>query len=385
VALLSITAAGVWVVAGDALPGGRVLAVHLLTLGALTTLILTFSEHFTRTLTRAPGDRHVAWPIVTTLSIVLLLVGLATRILPVLAVGSTATLLVVGAALWRLRRLRRRAVGARFVWVVRSYEQAHVLFLVAGVLGATLGLGLVTGPWFAAVRLAHLHANILGWAGLTLLATLVFFGPTMVRTRIEPGADADAARLLPAGALALGLAVLLLGASGLGGPWGVVSRVAAAGALAVVATTATAVLLPVLRAGLHAAPSAPRPAVLATCVWFIAVLWADVALVTAGAWSHLDALGLAALLGVLGQAVLATLTYLAPMLRGRSSTAREVIRTRLDTGATTRTFVANLGVLLAVVGATRAMPDLPLLGFGLVLVAAPALSGLVRALRPVAR
>ncbi|MFU8841532.1 MAG: hypothetical protein ACNA8R_12570 [Nitriliruptoraceae bacterium] len=385
VALLSAAAAGVWVVAGAALPGGRVLAVHLLTLGALTTLILTFSEHFTRTLTRAPGDRHVAWPIVTTVSIVLLLVGLATRALPVLAVGATATLAVVGGALWRLRRLRRRAVGARFLWVVRSYEQAHALFLVAGVLGAVLGLGLVTGPWFAAVRLAHLHANILGWGGLTLLATLVFFGPTMVRTRIEPGADADAARLLPAGALALGIAVLLLAASGLSGPWGVLSRVAAGGALAVVATTATAVLLPVLRAALRAAPSGPRPAVLGTCGWFIAVLWADVALVTAGAWSLLDALGLAALLGVLGQAVLATLTYLAPMLRGRRSTAREVLRARLDTGATTRTFVANLGVLLAVVGATRAVPDLPLLGVGLVLVAAPALSGLVSALRPIAR
>jgi hypothetical protein len=380
VALVSLLAAGVWVLAGAALPGGRVLAVHLLTLGALTTLIITFSEHFTRTLTRAPGDRQVAWPIITTLSILALLVGLATRFLPVLAIGATATLLVVAAAGFRLRRLRRRAIGARFLWVVRSYEHAHGLFLVAGVLGTALGLGLLTGPWFAAVRLAHLHANILGWGGLTLLATLVFFGPTMVRTRIEPGADRLAAGLLPATAIALTVAVVLLVATGLEGTWGIVARVTAAGALAVVATTATAVLLPVIRAVRGTAPSGPRPAVLGTCLWFMIVLWADVALVTAGAWRLLDALGIAVLLGVLGQAVLATLTYLAPMLLGRSTTTRAGIREGLDRGATTRTLIANLGVLLAAVGATRALPDLPLLGFGLSLAAAALAAGLTRAL-----
>ena len=382
VALVALAAAGVWVVAGPALPGGRVLAVHLLTLGALTTLIVTFSEHFTRTLTRAPGDRHVAWPIITTASIVLLLAGLATRFLPVLATGATATLLVVAAAGWRLRRLRRRAIGARFLWVVRSYEHAHGLFLVAGVLGTLLGLGLVSGPWYAAVRLAHLHANILGWGGLTLLATLVFFGPTMVRTRIQPGADAEAAPLLRATTVALLVAVALLLAVGLDGPWGVVARVSAAGALAVVATTATAVLLPVLRAGRGAGPTGPRPAVLGTCLWFVAVLWADVAVVTAGAWRLLDALGLAVLLGVLGQAVLATLTYLAPMLLGRGTTARETVRLRLERGATGRTVAVNLGVLLAVVGAAGVLPTLPLVGLGLGLAAAALLAGPMRLLTP---
>lgn len=382
VALVSLGAAALWVVAGTALPGGRVLAVHLFTLGALTTLIVTFSEHFTRTLTRAPGDRHIAWPIATTGSIVLLLAGLATRHLPVLALGATATLVVIGAAGWRLRRLRRRAIGARFLWVVRSYEQAHLLFLVAGGLGAVLGLGLVTGPWFVAVRLAHLHANVLGWAGLTLLATLVFFGPTMVRTRIEPGADAVAARLLPATTAALLVAVVLLLGSGLDGPAGLVARITAAGALAVVATTSTAVLLPVLRAAWRTGPSAPRPAVLGTCGWFIAVLWADVVVVLTGAWRLLDAVGIAVLLGVLGQAVLATLTYLSPMLLGRSTGAREAIRSRLDHGATSRTLLANLGVVLATAGATRLLPGLPLLGVGLSLVAGAALWGLARAALP---
>ncbi len=380
VALASLVAAGVWVAAGAALPGGRVMAVHLLTLGAVTTLILTFSEHFGRTLTRAPSDRHIAWPIVTTASIALLLAGLATGRLPLLAVGATATLAVVAAAAVRLRRLRRRAIGARFLWVVRTYEAAHGLFLVAGVLGAALGLGLVTGGWFTGLRLAHLHANILGWGGLTLLATLVFFGPTMVRTRIEPGADIDAARLLPAATIALTIAVGLLATVGLDSAWSILARVAAGGVLAVVATTGTAVLLPVIRAVGRAKPTGPRPAVLASCVWFVTLLWADVAVVTTGAWRLLDPLGAAVLLGVLAQAVAATLIYLAPMLLGRSTTAREAIRRRLEEGATRRTVALNLGVLLVVVGAAGVLPALPLVGVGLGVAAAALLAAALRLL-----
>ena len=66
-------------------------------------------------------------------------------------------------------------------------------FVHGAILGALLGTGVLTGRWYGAGRIAHLHVNILGWAGLTLLATLVFFGPTMVRTRIRQGADDDAA------------------------------------------------------------------------------------------------------------------------------------------------------------------------------------------------
>src|SRR5690625_1857514 len=178
-----------WLIFGDRLPGGRPFGVHLFTLGVLSNLILTFSEHFARTVTRSPGERSWWWPIATNIGIAGILVGLPQRWIPALGFGATTLTVVAVLAYLRLRRLRRRAVGARFAWIVRVYERAHGAFLHGAILGALLGIGVLGGGWFIAARTAHMHANVLGWGGLTLLATLVFFGPTMARTRIEAGAD----------------------------------------------------------------------------------------------------------------------------------------------------------------------------------------------------
>ncbi len=373
----------VWLVGGDALPGGRPFAVHLFTLGVLTNLVLTFSEHFTRTLTRTPGERAWWWPLVTNVAILAVLTGLVVRWLPLLAGGATLLIAVVLLAYRRLRRMRRAAVGARFGWIVRLYERAHGAFLHGAVLGAAMGIGLVSGSWFSATRIAHLHANLLGWGGLTLLATLVFFGPTMARTRIEPGAVVVAARSLKHGATALSAAVVLLFLAGVGGTWGAALHVVAAAALAIFATTATAVCLPIVRA-LRAAPAtAARPLVLGVCWWAIAVVWADVVIVTGQAWRWLDALGVAALTGVLAQAILATLVYLAPMLRGRTTVARDAIRARLDRGATGRAVALSAGALLSVLGATRLAGPLPLLGVGWTVLTATALTTALVAMWPV--
>lgn len=64
-----------WVAIGDRLSGGRWFAVHLFTLGVLTNLVLTFSEHFSRTVTRAQGERAAWWPAVTNAGIGAVLVG----------------------------------------------------------------------------------------------------------------------------------------------------------------------------------------------------------------------------------------------------------------------------------------------------------------------
>lgn len=354
----------VWLVAGAALPGGRWLAVHLFTLGVLTNVLLAFSEHFTRAMTRTPGQRARWWTWVANLGIVLVLIGLPSGWLPGLAIGATVLTTVVAAAGWRLRAMRRGAVGARFTWVVRLYERAHVAFVAAAVLGALLGLGLVAGPWYLGARLAHLHANVLGWAGIILLATLVFFGPTVARTRIEPGADERAARALRRGTAALLMAVLLLLLLGLPDGWGVAMRVAAGLALAGFALAATSVCRPVWRAVNKARVTASRPLLLGAIAWLVAVVWSDAAVVTSGAWRWLDAVGVAVLAGVLLPAILATVVYLAPMLRGRTTGERELVRLRLEVGARTRAVVTNLAVLAAVVGAARLGGDLPVAGLG---------------------
>lgn len=371
-----------WLLAGDRLPGGRWFAVHLFTLGVLTNLVLTFTEHFARTLTRAPGERAGWWPLVTNLGVALTLVGLPSGSLALLVPGATIVTTSVLTALLRLRAARLAALGARFVWIVRRYEAAHGFFIVGAVLGGLLGAGVVAGDWYLGARLAHLHANLLGWGGLTLLATLVFFGPTMATCRIEPGADAHAARALRAGVAGLAAAVLLLLLIGVDGVWGTGARLGAAGGLAVLAAGGSRVCLAVTRAVAGAKPGSPRPLLLALGGWLPLVLWADVLVVATGSWRWLDAIGAAALAGVLAQAVLATLLYLAPMLRGRSTLARDLIRGRLEVGARSRAAGWNLGVVLVTAGATR-LVEAPLVGIGLGLLLLVLTTSLAAGLWPV--
>lgn len=102
------------------IPATRWLPVHLFTLGVLTNLVLVFTEHFGRTLTRSPGVRTRWRPAVANVGIVLVLVGLPTEARWTVALGATVLTGVVLHSYVRLRRMRKDAVGARFGWVVRT-------------------------------------------------------------------------------------------------------------------------------------------------------------------------------------------------------------------------------------------------------------------------
>lgn len=141
----------VWLAAGDRLPGGRWLAVHLFTLGVLTILIWTFSQHFAASFT---ATRALAPQVMTTRVLSGLLVGSIVTMLfgrdfdahwP-LVLGSLGIMLIVGWNLLVLRKLRRHAQAPRFAWIVRQYEHAHIAFLVAASLGGALGAGWIPGP-----------------------------------------------------------------------------------------------------------------------------------------------------------------------------------------------------------------------------------------------
>ena len=344
----------VWVAVGRDWAPGRWIPVHLFTLGVLTNLVLVFSEHFGRTLTRTL-DEDTRWQMVAAnLGILVLLVGLPLGSTWLVAVGAAALTAVVFVSYWRLRRMRRQAVGARFGWIVRMYERAHGAFVHGAILGALMGTGVFAGRWYGAARIAHLHVNVLGWGGLTLLATLVFFGPTLTRTRIVKGADEQAARALRHGATGLTVAVLLLLATGVGGSAATVLRLLAAVAMAVFAWAATVSTVPVARAAHGARPSATRWPVIALSTWLPAVVWADVLVLATGQLRLLDALGLVALLGVLAQAMATVLTYLAPMLRSRSFAGRDLVLARLERWTRVRTLAFNVGVAaIALAAAVR--------------------------------
>ena len=354
VAAAYLVAALVWLAAGDVLPGGRWLAVHLFTLGILTNLIVALTHHFAQTLLHTPGGDASRWRLA-------LLNGGVLATLVAWPGGSTwllaaGSVLVVVAVAWLyvdLRRMRKASLTGRFAFIVRGYERACGAFFHGATLGVLLGIGVLGGAWYGAVRVAHLHVNILGWGGLTLLATVVFFGPTMLRTRMIPGTDVMAVRALRHGATSLSVATGALILTGFGGSVGVGFRLLAAAALAVYAVAATAVCISVLRAGRagHASPHAWM--IQAACVWFVAAVWVDVAVVASGHLRLLDALGAALIVGVLGQAILASLNYLAPMVWSGGQKRRAAARERLERAPLPRAAVFNVGALL-VVGATAA-------------------------------
>jgi hypothetical protein len=342
----------VWLGFGDGLPGGRWFAVHLFTVGILTNLVVALTAHFAQTVLHAPGEAvRPARFAVLNAGALLLLAGRAGVGTAAFALGGT---LLTGAVTWLyadLRRLRKQALTARFAYVVRTYERACGAFAHGATLGVLLGVGWLSGAWYGAARLAHLHVTVLGWGGLTLLATVLFFGPTVMRVRMHPGAEDAAVPALRRAATALTAAAFALLLTGLGGAWGTGLRLLAAVALAVYAFAATGICRHVLLAGAEAKPSVHAWMVRAACGWFITVAWADVVVVAFGRPRLLDGLGILLLVGVLGQAILAAAGHLAPMLVPGGPEARGAARARLDRAPRTRVLALNVGVVLVVVAA----------------------------------
>jgi hypothetical protein len=337
----------VWIVSGTELPGGRWLAVHFFTLGVLTNLILALSDHFARTLTRQPGDAPSAQLVVVNAGAIAVFAGVADGRPWWVATGATVISATVIASYLRLRRLRKTALAPRFGWIVRMYERAHGAFLHGALLGALVGTGVLGGRWVGAVRTAHLHVNVLGWAGVTLLATIVFFGPTIARTRIREGADVRGARALRVGVSGLGVGVLSLVGTGFGGGPGVVARGLAALGLALFAWSVTVVSVPVISAG--TASNAPeRWSVLSVAAWFVFASWSDVLVVATGAWRFLEPVGAAMLLGVLAQAITVSLGFIAPRLLHLDPATAYA---RTEAWAAARAVTWNAGVALVVVSA----------------------------------
>lgn len=349
--LAYLVAAFVWVVVGDPLPGGRWLAVHLFTLGVITNAVVGFSGHFAMALTHHGEPSPRWWPPALNAGVVLVLAGIPTRTPWAVAAGSSLMTVVIVLSYRRLREIRRAAVAARFAWIVRAYERAHGAFVHGALLGALIGTGVLTGTWAGSARLAHLHVNLLGWAGLTLLPTLVFLGPAMARTRILPGADRRSAAALRHAATALTVGVVSLLLTGAGSTPGFVAGLVAGVALAAYAAGATVACLRVVHAAFRARRSFGRAVVVSLGMWLPVVVWADAAAVMTGEYRLLNAMGLALLLGVLGQALLGTISHFAPLFRATDQLARASVGSRLERAPLTRAAAFNVGTALVVVSA----------------------------------
>jgi nitrite reductase (NO-forming) len=215
------------------------------------------------------------------------------------------SLVMLGAS---LVRIRRTAVTDRFAPAIDAYLVALTYGLAGTVAGVALAAG-STGGRGPDVRHAHLTVNVFGLVGLVILGTLPYFTATQARTKMSPLATPP--RLRAVTALAALATAVAAGGHLAGHP-----AVAAAGlGLYVVAIAATLGLLPQLgRRQLDWA--GPRLVQLGAGVawWAITtgLLAADVARDRGDQGPVLRAM----VVGGFAQILVASLSYLGPVLRG---------------------------------------------------------------------
>jgi nitrite reductase (NO-forming) len=214
--LAYLAAGGVTLALGDRVAGGGWLALHLVLLGAATNAIVVWSEHFAAALLHvAPvGERAAtARTLLLNLGVVAVLGGVHAGRTAMAAAGAGLTGAVVLGHAAALAARVARALPARLGGTVWFYLAAAAALLAGMGLGLWLAGGVVGSvDAYRALRLAHVHLNVLGWVGLAVVGTQFTLWPTVLRTRMIPGVERAARWALPP--LALGLAA---GAAGLAG------------------------------------------------------------------------------------------------------------------------------------------------------------------------
>jgi nitrite reductase (NO-forming) len=343
---------------GSSLPMPRWLAVHLLLLGAVTNAIVTWTEHFAVALLRASAPpRPVAAARLVALNVAVagVLVGVAAD-LPVLTMGAATLLaLVVLAHVSVLVRMSRHALMNRFAGTIGFYVMAGVA-LVAGIaLGTVVSVADLSHPVHEQLHAAHVHANVLGWVGLTVLGTLFTLWPTVLRTRM-----ADDVMRSAKVCLALGAAGVTLTVAGLG----TASRPVALAGLALFAAAVAVALQPFVVTWRRKAPRELAAwSMAAATAWLLVGVVADVALLATapdvpGYVGRLDALVPALAVGFALQMLLGALAYLLPVVLGGGPAAVRTSIARLSPGWVWRLAALNVGVLAVWVAAAAGAPSI---------------------------
>ncbi|GLX04618.1 multicopper oxidase domain-containing protein [Microbispora sp. NBRC 16548] len=365
------------------LPAPRWLVIHVFLLGAVTTAIVIWSEHFAAALLRAgaPGRR---WSITRLAALnaatVAVLYGVAAGPWPVAAAGAAA---VVGVVVWHataLAGMLKRALPGPFRHVIGWYLAAAGALTVGGALGGLLAAHVGNGPMHERLHAAHAETNLFGWVALTVLGTLFTLWPTVLRTRLSPltrRCSRLALRLAVAG-LGLTLPGLLLGLR-----W-----VSVAGLTVYLAAAAVA-LTPVVETLRRRRPHTGAAWTLGAAVaWFGIALVTDLVLVATHSADDLPAalepLLPLVLAGFAAQVLLGSLMHLLPAVLGGGPVRFKQNAALLERGWPYRLAAANLGVPLV---ALPVPERVGLLGWVLVLTPAVAfvalaLTALVRARHP---
>ncbi len=185
--------AAVAVVSHRFIPQGPWLMVHLLLLGAVSTAILIWSQHFADTLLRrpAPGGRafHGVRLFGHTAGALTVVAGMILGFWPLVLAGGIAIALVMIAHITVLIIQSRGSLPARFAPLVRYYIIAPIALAVGVGIGVYMSADGTTDAIHDRLYPAHLALNLLGWVGLTVVGTLVILWPTVLHAKVSEKVD----------------------------------------------------------------------------------------------------------------------------------------------------------------------------------------------------
>lgn len=167
------------------------LTVHLLLLGAVTNAIVTWSDHFASALLWARSQNRTRQMTVISLlnlGIVGVLFSVSRHIQWLVIASATLFGFVIIYYLRGMAGLIRKSLNKKFKDVIAFYQCAGLMILIGVVLGSIDASKGDENVWQARLTLAHLHANLLGWIGLTIIGTLITLWPTVLRTQMRQDA-----------------------------------------------------------------------------------------------------------------------------------------------------------------------------------------------------
>jgi nitrite reductase (NO-forming) len=349
--LAYLAAGGVVLALGQRVPGGGWLALHLVLLGAATNAIVVWSEYFAAALLRAPpASERVAMvrALALNLGIVGVLVGVHTGRSGQAAAGACLAGLTVGGHALALAGRIARALPARLSQTVWFYVAAAAALLAGMGLGLWLAGGAAgSADSHRALRLAHVHLNMLGWVGLAVVGTQFTLWPTVLRTRMVAGLELAIRWSLPP--LAIGLAVAAAGLA-------TQRRAVALAGLALYAAGLGVALVPFVRTARRRPPHTAASWMLgAGMVWLVVAVAGDLGALAASRRvvdldGQLVRLVPVVVAGFALQTLTGALTYLLPVAFGRGAWGNRRLTAILELGWPLRVAAVNLGVLALVAG-----------------------------------
>lgn len=323
------------------------LTIHITFLGALSHSALVWSEYFANTLLKTrpnenEGRMQDRRSLLMAFGAFLVFVGFPLDIWIAVLIGA---IFVTGAVLWHalyLANKMRRALPGRFRIVIR-YNIAAALMLP---IGASFGVLLAFGfgdEWRGRLMIAHMTFNLLGWIGLTVVGTLVTFWPTMVRARMDERSE----RLVRQALWPLISGIIIVAGGAVAG----IQLISLAGVALYVLSLVwwgRTLWKPVSLKGIREfAPASVGSA----AVWaLVGLSWIGVVLAISDTWPEVTdrLVSMAPLLafGFALQILRGALSYLLPVLMGKSPKNVAVYQDVLNMWATFRIFVPNISLVL---------------------------------------